>query len=256
MTRAGTMLAALLLLTAAGIAWAGEALPPAVQAIKSKGVEIVKRFDAPDGLTGYLARYKGQAMTLYVTSSGEHVIAGTLFDKGGANLSQTTIERQMPHPELKDAWAKLEKAAWVAEGPVDPKRVVYAFIDTNCPYCHHFWERSQPLMKRGVQVRTILVATLKQSSYTEAAAILTAKDPAALFAEHERRFSQGGIEGLKKVPKAIGAKIQANTHLLNELGGRGTPMILYRDKDGRVQRVAGLPDEHTMRDKIFAVDKH
>lgn len=254
MNRAGPFFAVLLLLMGAGRAWGQDALPPAVQSLQAKGVEIVKRFDAPEGLTGYLARYRGQSMTLYVTASGEHVIAGTLFDKAGTNLSQATIEHQMPHPELKDAWSKLESSAWIAEGPANPKRVVYAFIDTNCPYCHRFWQRSQPLMKRGVQVRTILVATLKQSSYTEAAAILAADDPAAKFAEHESRFQQGGIDGLKKVPKAIGEKIKANTHLLDELGGQGTPMILYRDSDGRVHRVAGLPDERTLREKIFAVD--
>lgn len=223
--------------------------PPAIQGmIDNRGVEIVTRFNAPGGLIGYAARVNGHSVIFYVTADGNYTIAGNMFNAKGDDLTGDQIDRYLTGPMLKSAWSKLEKSTWVADGATNPKRIIYEFTDPNCPYCYLFWLANKPYRKQGLQVRHILVGVITPDSLYKAAAILEADDPAAAMTRNERSYSTkgpeneaGGVAPLAHPKPSTLAKIKANNALMKSLGVRGTPGVFYRDADGTVHVVAGLP---------------
>lgn len=225
--------------------------PPPVQRLVEQGVEITGSFPVPGGLTGYGARTGGRELVLYVTPDRRHVIVGTMLDSTGRNLSEQHVKDHVPPPDLEAAWAKLERATWIAEGAAKPKRVVYVFDDPNCPYCNALWRASRPYLGKGVQVRHVMVAILGPTSPGKAAAILAADNPVKALARHERDYGKGGIRPLAKIDQRVRAKIEANNGLMRELGVAATPAIFYRDAKGRVRSVLGMPSPKVLAGEIF-----
>lgn len=56
----------LLLALLPAIAFAEE-LPDPVKAIEKQGITIIKTFDAPGGMKGYLGKYQDMGVTIYLT---------------------------------------------------------------------------------------------------------------------------------------------------------------------------------------------
>lgn len=149
--------------------------------------------------------------------------------------------------------APLQGATWFAEGAGQPKHVLYAVVDPNCPFCHELWQSAQPLYGSGVQVRYLLVGILADNSPAKAAAILQAPKPAAAWDWNETHWQQlpgdtgGGIRPLSRPsPKSLTA-IRRNEALAHELGIQGTPAIIYMDKQGRLHVVQSTPDTAALR---------
>lgn len=245
--------AALLALLATPLAATARDYPAPVQTVVDQGVEISAEFEAPGGLTGYAGRVQGQPIVIYVLEDGETAIIGSMLDSEGRNLTAQQLEQHLPPPDLEPDWKQLEQADVIVEGPKDAERAVYVFTDPNCPYCQRFWEAAQPyLEKQNVQLRHVMVAILGPSSMGKTAQILAADDPAAMLAKHETTFEEGGIEGLEQgeVSQEVAQRIMANNQLMQRLGVRATPAIYYRDAEGNVQQVMGLPDPQTL-EEIF-----
>lgn len=217
-------------------------LPPAVQALTAKGLEVVERFEAPGGLTGFTARAGGREVVLYATPDGEHVLLGTLVDARGNNLSEKHLAEHMPERDMGEAWARLEDARWVATGAEDPERVVYMFTDPFCPYCNAIWKATQPYFEEGLQVRHVLVGVIRPNSKDKAAAMLQADDPAAAFRAHQQAYGNGGGKEVNgEVSDGAMAKVEANNRLMRELGIGGTPAVIYKNGDGEVAMANGMP---------------
>ncbi len=220
---------------------AEQPLPPALKGLQQQGVKVVKQFDAPDGLRGFIVTADGQAHAVYVTADGQHLLLGVLIDADGHNLTEDHLDKYAPKPDFTQAWQALQNARWVAEGAKDPKRVVYVMADPHCPYCHAFWLASQPYEKVGLQVRWIWVSYLRPDGMAKAAAILDAKDPVAAMERHERQFRQGGIEAAQNPKPETLAAVRANTELMQTLNVNGTPAVFFKDGDGKVQMIQGMP---------------
>ncbi len=155
-----------------------EDLPKAIQQLQAKGAEIKGSFDAPNGLRGYAAEYQNNALALYLTPDGKHVLVGSLFDEQGKDLSAEPLQKLVYAPMSKEIWAKMEKTAWIADGKDSAPRKVYLFSDPNCPYCNMFWEQARPWVDSGkVQLRHIMVGIIREDSPGKSAALLAAKDP-------------------------------------------------------------------------------
>ena len=239
-------LAALPLVAACDRGQAAEEQSPAVTALEERGLEVVKRFEAPGGLTGYTARAGGREVVLYATADGEHVLLGNLLDSQGRNLTQGHLQQHMPEPDRSGDWAKLENSHYVAVGAEDPERVVYAFTDPNCPYCQGLWLALEPYLDDGVQVRHVMVGILRESSQPKAAAVRGADDPAAALQRHADHFEAGGIEAPDQPAAGPMKKVEANNRLMQELGLRGTPALYYRTDEGKVGRAEGLPGDQRL----------
>lgn len=166
------------------------------------------------------------------------VLATTLANWAGSDANAAAAS---------DLWSKLGAATWIADGAQSAKRTVYAITDPNCIWCHRFWEATRPWVDAGkVQVRYLLVGIIRDDSARKAATILSAPNPAAAFEQNERNFGNGGIFPSAAVSPAIQAALEGNTRLMNHLGFRGTPALLYQSKQGAVEKVAGFPTEELL----------
>ena len=137
------ILPALALLTLPVIAQAQD-YPAPVEAMRERGIEVLERFDAPSGLTGYTALYNGRPLALYVTADGEHALIGSLLNAQGDDLTGAVLEEKVSRPQSKIMWEKLKESTWIADGSDTAETIVYAFTDPNCPYCKRFWNDARP----------------------------------------------------------------------------------------------------------------
>ncbi|WP_018717042.1 thiol:disulfide interchange protein DsbG [Arhodomonas aquaeolei] len=217
-------------------------LPAPLQSLAVQGVDVGEPFEAAGGLTGYVISAQGRTMTAYVTPDGEHAVIGTLVDADGENLSQPVIDRAARAPLDPKVWDRLADSRWITDGAEDAGRVVYVFTDPNCPYCHRFWQASRPWVEAGeVQLRHIMVGVIRPSSGPKAATLLASGDPSKALQAHERSYEQGGVTPRDDIPEAARKAVQANGALMQELGYRGTPTVVFRNDAGEVHHVQGLP---------------
>ncbi|WNH47235.1 thiol:disulfide interchange protein DsbG [Stenotrophomonas aracearum] len=240
---------------AASTAKAGANRPAVLQGIEKHGFEVMGEFDAPGGLRGFAGLVGGQQpAAAYVTADGKNVMVGTLFNEKGEDVGAAPLEKLVEKPMSDKIWNKLDASAWVRDGRADAPRVVYTFSDANCPYCHRFWEAARPWVDSGkVQLRHVMVGVIREDSPAKAAAILGAPNPSAVFLQNEHDFSKGGIKPAAKITPELANKLDANQVLMVELGFQGTPGILFRDAQGIVQRVSGMPQGEDMEKVMGAV---
>lgn len=237
----------LLITTTATFAANKQELPAPIEALQARGIQIVGTFQTPGELTGYAGIAGRRPVAIYLTADKQHAIIGNMIDSSGSLVDRETVQQMTAGPMSKRIWSQLEKSTWVAEGADDAPRTVYIFSDPNCPYCHVFWKRAQPWVDAGkVQLRHITVGVIGQSSPNKVAAILTADDPEQAFLKNQNQFADGGISPLETIPAEISAQLMANQQLMAQLGIRGTPGIVYRNSEGRVQVSPGVPPEQDM----------
>lgn len=216
--------------------------PAPIKALESQGVEVIGTFAVPGGLIGYAGMIEQHPLAIYLTADGKHAIVGTLIDAKGKNLSREPLDRLVSKPMTGKIWNRLEKSTWIADGSKSAARVVYVFTDPNCPYCNKFWNDARPWVKAGkVQLRHVIVAILTDTSAGKAAALLTAKDPQAALAEHERERADGGVKPLVQISATVRAQLDANQNLMEQLGNSATPTIFYKDGGGMLQKREGAP---------------
>lgn len=146
-------------------------------------------------------------------------------------------------------WKQLENSAWIADGRGDAKRIVYVFTDPNCPFCNKFWTDARPWVNDGkVQLRHIMVGILRSDSMGKAAALLSAPDPQAALARHERQHASGGIAPMEDIPDKVRARLNTNHELMQQLGSFATPTIFYKNANGWLQGIRGAPSTDTLTD--------
>lgn len=171
----------------------------------------------------------------------------TLLMSGPVSAGQDTASGLLPMRTLQQAY-------WVAEGSTHPRHVIYAFVDANCPYCHKLWIALQPYQRKGLQVRNILVGLISASSPGKAAAILSARDPAAAWRENEKRWGSrsdggGGIAPVAHLDAADKSVISNNESLMREFGIDGTPGVVYANANNEIHVIIGVPGKVEL-DKI------
>lgn len=226
-----------------------EALPPAIQAVESRGAEVVGSFDAPGGLKGYAARYNGQGIALYLTPDGDHVLIGSLLDASGEDLTRAPLEKLVYEPLGKQMWQRLESSAWIQDGSAEAPRIVYMFSDPNCPYCNMFWKQARPWVEAGdVQLRHVMVGMLRPDSAGKSATLLAADDPEAALNAHEAAGKASKLKSLEGISPEMAEQLEANLTLMGEMGAAATPAIYYLDEEGRLQQQQGAPRPDSLND--------
>ena len=255
----GLVLGFALASAAATVAFAATPLPAPLQALEKQGLVIVGTFPSPGGVTAYAAHMGTEPVALYLTADGKHVIAGTLFDAGGKNLTTDALAKVLDKPITDAVWGQLEKSHWIPDGRESAPRTVYVFTDPNCPYCNKLWADARPWVDAGkLQLRHVMVGILTPTSAGKAAALLSAKDPAAALDAHARGhvasnaktlasgrpkpLGDDGVKPLATVPPALAAQLDANARLMASYGLRATPALLWKDAKGGVQMRQGAPE--------------
>ena len=223
---------------------AAQAPPPVIAYLQGQGMTVERRFSAPGGLTGYVGRTPdGHEVVFFVPPGGAVALFGAMMDAHGHNLTQGFVQHFVLSPHYSGYYAALEKMHWIAQGDPHPRRIVYAFIDPNCPYCWRFWQQAKTFFGHGVQVRYLIVAVLGGTSDAKAAAILAAKDPSRALDENENGFREheGGIKPLQSIPPAIGKQIAEHNTMMRRFGFDGTPGLVWKDESGDIKASNGLP---------------
>ncbi|MDF3826467.1 MULTISPECIES: thiol:disulfide interchange protein DsbG [unclassified Pseudocitrobacter] len=242
------MLKRSLLLTLLPLFAHAEELPAPVKAIEKQGITIIKPFDAPAGMKGYLGKYQDMGVAIYVTPDGKHAISGYMYDEKGQNLSEQLFQKEIYTPAGQEMWKRMEKSHWLLDGKKDAPVILYVFADPFCPYCKQFWQQARPWVDAGkVQLRTLLVGVIKPESPDTAAAILATKDPAKTWHDYEQ--SGGKLKlTLPATPAADAMRtLNENQKLMDDLGANVTPAIYYMNKEGQLQQVVGLPDAQKLK---------
>ncbi len=231
--------------------------PTALKYLTQKGLKVNSRFSTPGHLTGYVGTVPGgKQVVFFIPKDGSVAIFGTMVDAYGHDLSQAYLHHYQRGPGAARSYHNLESRHWIAEGAKQPKRIVYMFIDPNCPYCWMLWKEAQKYYKQGLQARYIIVAILGGTSPGKAAAILTAKDPGKALRKNESGFAHhsGAIRPLDKIPDKLQAKISENNALFLHFGFNGTPAMVWKDSAGNVKTADGLPQGETLAE-IFDLDE-
>jgi len=237
-----------LLLTLLPMLANAEELPAPVKAIEKQGITIIKSFDAPGGMKGYLGKYQDMGVTIYVTPDGQHAISGYMYDEKGANVSEQMIQKEIYAPAGRELWSQMEKAHWILDGKKSAPRVIYVFADPFCPYCKQFWQQARPWVESGkVQLRTLMVGVIRPDSPATAAAILTSKDPAKTWHDYEQSGGKLPLNVPASVPPAQMEILNTNQKLMDSLGANATPAIYYLNADNELQQVVGLPDADNLK---------
>lgn len=242
------MLKRLLMLTLLPLTLHAEDLPAPVKAIEKQGITIIKSFNAPGGMKGYLGKYQEMGVTIYVTPDGKHAISGYMYDEAGTNLSEKLFNQELYGPAGRELWQRMEKADWILDGQKTAPRVVYVFADPYCPYCKQFWQQARPWVESGkVQIRTLMVGVIKPESPAAAAAILSAKDPAKSWHEYEQSNGKMTLALPKTIPPAIMRSLNLNQKIMDDLGANATPAIYYMNEENVLQQAVGLPDAEKLK---------
>ncbi|MBK0081082.1 thiol:disulfide interchange protein DsbG [Kosakonia sp. S58] len=242
------MLKRLLMLTLLPLTLHAEDLPAPVKAIEKQGITIIKSFDAPGGMKGYLGKYQEMGVTIYVTPDGKHAISGYMYDDAGTNLSEKLFNQELYGPAGRELWQRMEKAEWILDGQKTAPRVVYVFADPYCPYCKQFWQQARPWVESGkVQIRTLMVGVIKPESPAAAAAILSAKDPAKSWHEYEQSNGKMTLALPKTIPPAIMRSLNLNQKIMDDLVANATPAIYYMNEENVLQQAVGLPDAEKLK---------
>lgn len=226
-------------------ALSADAYPKQIQTAVDAGVKVVKTFPAASGLTGWVLSQGGQYSIVFTTPDKKTLLVGALINDNGENLSAQYEEKYAPKPDMTTLFQELEKSTYVVEGTVrNPKSVIYAFVDANCPFCHLTWKALQPYEKAGLQVRWILVDTLGPTSMPKAIEVMAATDQTAAFRKmeenHGKPWTASPQISAASKPDIVG-KIRKNGELMSAFGVNGTPGIVWKDKQGKVILKTGMP---------------
>jgi thiol:disulfide interchange protein DsbG len=221
--------------------------PEIFRTIEQQGIRILGEMQVPGGLRAFAAKAGAQPLAIYLTPDNQHVIVGTLVDAYGQDMAEDQLKKMVEQPLSEASWTKLEAATWVQDGNPNAPRVIYTFTDPNCPYCNRFWLAARPWIESGkVQLRHVMVGVIRQDSPAKAAAILQARSPEEALSENERKHAGGGIAPLDRIDGDTTAKLDRNATLMTELGFGGTPAIVFRTEEGKIDIFAGMPSEAQM----------
>lgn len=222
------------------------ALPPTLASLVAAGkVKVVSQFDTEvPGLRGYVISNKDGTQVVY--GDRGYLFVGHVITPKGADLTDDYRARYTPKPNYGAVVSKLDAGGHLINEGRGTAPLLYVFIDPNCSFCYRFYRMAEPLVTSGqLQLRWVMVAFLQSSSGAKATAILAASDPRAALHADEDRFDltheSGGIAPTGSQDKALQQVLQAHVSAMDDVGGVGTPTLLYRDARGHWSAQVGLP---------------
>lgn len=219
--------------------------PAPMKLIIDQGGEIISSFKAPESMTGYVIDFRGKALLLYATQSGKYIFTGNMLNAYGEEQGEKALEAYIKGEKNERDWAKLSSSNWVPDGSDNAEIIIYAFMDPNCPYCKQFWQAARPWVDAGkVQVRHIMVGILSQDSSAKTAALLGSDKPEQMLFEHLQ--GNNTIKPNYSPTPNVLAKMQRNLETMQTMGASATPTIFYRNKDGLLSVIRGLPQAQMM----------
>jgi thiol:disulfide interchange protein DsbG len=194
-------------------------------------------------MTGWvLVQGPGEHFIVYTPADHSVAIAGTMVDAAGANLTEAHSREHAPRIDYNQAWERLERSHFVVEGARgrDVRSTIYVFKDPNCTFCNLAHIALEPYTRAGLQVRWIPVAFLRPDSFGKSAFLLEHADSDVAVDRVNESFGRSDPTVVIPVSAPTRARIEANNRLMQELGFRGTPAVVYRDRRGQAHAIPGM----------------
>ncbi|MGA7800238.1 MAG: thioredoxin fold domain-containing protein [Gammaproteobacteria bacterium] len=151
-------------------------------------------------------------------------------------------------------FATLSKLSWAQQG--HGPRLMYIFIDPNCPYCHELYtELQSKIGPEHLTVRWVPLGILTTTSAGKAASIVGAKDRAAALKLNETHYQRGQGGGIEEAlpDQHVTDLLKANEHAWSQTGATGVPTIIFRNQSGRPTLVQGGPSPAELKELLTHV---
>jgi protein-disulfide isomerase len=215
------------------------------------------------GYDAWIAIKDGQEQYFYVAPGGKIIFLGIMFSEDGRAVTFDQLKRlanaQVP---IKDAPQVQENAPTVSPSSVAQQKLskserlwqdvttahaiswgasvtaptLYLVADPLCPHCKDLMKMFAPLVEVGtLKVNIILVGVAHEDSPALAAGILGSSDPLRSLLDL--------MNGKALPPKGDAAdpRLAQNLTILTKWGFAGTPVTVYRAKDGVIKLLEGVP---------------
>lgn len=212
--------------------------------LQNQGYQFIEQIDAPADMTGW-AGYKDEyPSTVFISNDQKYYIVGDLFDANDKNLTEEAIQKHVKGAVLNEVWNSLEKSKWIQDGKNSASKIIYVFVDPNCPYCHTFWNQARPWVNSGkVQLRHIMVGVIRPGSKGQAATILSAKNPEQIYKEYNLSDAKQQLKEMKNIPPTLSKALDENEKLMEKYGFYATPALIWKDQQGNIQSQQGAPKD-------------
>ena len=240
-------------------------VPAPIQNLIAEGAQI--RFLGKDhGVDAWLTVKNGQEQYFYVLPGGEAFLMGVMFDKSGklVTVSQVRRLREGGDPMLdtlaassaenlgtqqsntydfktpsEQMFSDVSASNWVALGQRNAP-IAYAFVDPQCGHCHAFVNDIRDEITNGkIQLRIIPVGFFGAESQAQSAFLIAAPNPQERWFKH----MDGDKEALPAKTELNNQGVQRNMAIMQSWKFDATPMVIYRDKAGKVKLVRGRPKD-------------
>ena len=125
-----------------------------IRAILAKDMpHLTTRSISPTPITGLLeVQVEEKGAVFYVSEDGTYLVAGDLYQLTGLGLHNISERRR--EARRRELFAEIDPAdaiTFAVDG--NPKRVVYAFTDVDCPFSRAFHREIPELNSYGIEIR-------------------------------------------------------------------------------------------------------
>lgn len=191
-----------------------------------------KGFKGPMGKIAAVVILGAVAASVVLSSFSGMAPSATPVTSSNISGSTTPTERKDSTPSGPSLARIAAEAKGFSVGPVGRAHTTYVFFDSQCKHCAALWENMKPLADQTRAV-WIPVGVLGAASVAQGSIIMSAEDPVAKMNEHEALMTQGkrGISAMGSVSDEQKDIIEANTRLMQEMGGTGVPFIVARNAE-------------------------
>lgn len=253
-------------------------LPASLQALldQTAGDQVVKKFSVTQGVDGWVITKGGQEIVLYTLSEHNLVIAGSLYNTDGDDL---TVKYLKEHTSRFDASSAQEGKINGAQArevfaqtwyllPDKPstdsslaKQRIYVFVDLQCPYSHLLWDIMKYADQSSTEIAWVPVSFLGQISLQKSA-LLAADSRSVQPALGSNRIATSALQEYMQVHSSSDElepiqvvefdvlKIAANNQVLTQLGGSGVPAMMWIDNEDRFHHVQGILSIEDLRERV------
>jgi thiol:disulfide interchange protein DsbG len=216
----------------------------------------VKELGETHGLRGLYLRNGPEFQVLYVTPDGRATIAGVMWDATGKNLTRDQVSKidgaiptvvvdndaakSIEAAARTDALLGVEKATFGLAGDPSAPRL-WMIIDPYCSYSVRAFDALWPYVKAGrIQLAVVPISILDyedNGQSTPAAQSLLSQTPDKMVeAWDHQNFRSAASESAP-------ALLEKNNRLAEAIGLRGTPTLVWRNADGSVGEIDGIPKD-------------
>lgn len=148
----------------------------------------------------------------------------------------------------RDTWLGATALEGVRLGPKRGDMQAVFFIDLNCPACVQLWRWFDRPEHVDWVTLWVPVSYMHATSTGKGAALLRANNPRGALAQNfgmafNGRARRGGLEPVPDPAPTEVSSIRANTHFWRSSLFEGTPLTLYRGRNGTFWQLLGqLPE--------------